>query len=570
MNRREVLKSLAAIGIGTTVFHRAVASMVVQNQDITTEMIQQAEWIAGLELTDEQRQQTAARLKRSAAQMDQLRTMDIENSVAPAFVFKTLAKTKPLSGPVPRNIEPLEWTAPAKPETDEDIAFLPVSEQAALIRSRVISSVDLTKLYLARLKKYNKVLNCVVNYTEDLAMEQAKRADREIASGIYRGPLHGIPWGAKDLVAVPGYPTTWGAPQYKEQVLPYKATIAQRLEEAGAVLIAKLTLGALAMGDRWFGGMTRSPWNPAVGSSGSSAGSASSVVAGLAGFTIGTETLGSIISPSRRCGSSGLRPTYGRVSKYGCMQLSWTMDKIGPICRSIQDCALVFGAIHGSDGLDLSANDYPFQWPAQQDLRSYTVGYVKSNRQPFEERADIKVLKKMGVQLKEVELPNDLPVYAILKVLDVEAAAVYTDLTHRNDTEGLNSWPLTFRAAEFVSAVDYVNAMRARSMLMEQMEQVMKGVDVLVNASDLLITNLTGHPSTVMPTSYRERGGFKSPVSTIFTGQLNGESELLTISNAYQQHLTAHLERPPMEEHLKNAEKAAKEEAENDAKEAAK
>src|SRR5439155_18220588 len=280
------------------------------------------------------------------------------------------------------SVEPTTAEAPKKPDSSDDLAFLPMTALAGLVRTKQVSSVELTKLYLERLHKYNSALNCVVTFTDELALKQAEAADREIAAGRYRGPLHGIPWGAKDLIAYPGYKTTWGAAPFKSQTIDVKATVAQKLDEAGAVLVAKTTLGALAQGDQWFGGQTKSPWNLAVGSSGSSAGSACTAAAGLVGFAIGTETMGSIISPCTRCGATGLRPTFGRISRHGCMTLSWSMDKLGPITRSVEDCALVLGAVHGFDGLDVSAVDRPFAWPPRRDLRSLKVGYTGGDDRP--------------------------------------------------------------------------------------------------------------------------------------------------------------------------------------------
>ena len=564
MNRRKVLKAIAGIGVGGAVFHRALASLAQEASEITPEMVEKAEWISGLELSEEERNATARSLQRKLAGLAELRQLKIPNDVAPAFTFRTIAPAISGTPKIERAPTVISNTDAKRPATDEEIAFLPVSALSRLIKNREISSVELTKLYLSRLKKYNPLLNCVVTLTEELAMKQAKRADAEIAAGKYRGPLHGIPWGAKDLIAVPGYTTTWGAPQFKEQKFDYTATVAKRLEEAGAVLVAKLTLGAIAMGDRWFGGMTRCPWNYKVGSSGSSAGSASAAVAGLVGFAIGTETLGSIISPSRRCGATGLRPTFGRVSRYGCMALSWTMDKVGPIARSVEDCALVFAAIHGSDGLDATAESREFAWPPKVDLKSLTVGYTKSRRS-IDDRDDIKKLKSLGVKLKEIEIPSreKMSVRSLTSVLDVEAAAAFEDLTRTGNLEGLNSWGGTFRTASFISAVDYVRAMRARRILQDDFEAMMKTVDVLVNANDLVHTNLTGHPSIALPVGFRERGDLKLPFSTIFTGQLNRETEMLALAKAYQDLHTTHLEKPPLDQQVKKmADEAAQEKAE--------
>lgn len=564
MNRRKVLKAIASVGIGGAVFHRALASLAQEAPEITPEMVEKAEWISGLELSEEERNATARSLQRKLAGLDELRQLQISNDVAPAFTFRTIAPAPTESPTIERAPQVLSNANVKRPTTDEELAFLPVSGLSRLVKNREITSVELTKLYLSRLKKYNPLLNCVVTLTEELAMKQAKRADAEIAAGKYRGPLHGIPWGAKDLIAVPGYTTTWGAPQFKEQTFDYTATVAKRLEDAGAVLVAKLTLGAIAMGDRWFGGMTRCPWNYKVGSSGSSAGSASAAVAGLVGFAIGTETLGSIISPSRRCGATGLRPTFGRVSRHGCMALSWTMDKVGPITRSVEDCALVFAAIHGADGLDATAESHEFAWPPKIDLKNMTVGYTKSRRE-VEDREDLKKLKSLGVKLKEVEIPKreNMSVRSLTSVLDVEAAAAFEDLTRTGNLEGLNSWGSTFRTASFIPAVDYVRAMRARRMLQNDFEEMMKTVDVIVNANDLVHTNLTGHPSVVIPVGFRERGGLKLPFSTIFTGQLNRETEMLALAKAYQDLHTTHLEKPPLDQQIKQkAEELAKEKAE--------
>lgn len=560
MNRRNIIKAIAGLGIGSAVFGRAVAALAQEESEITVDMIKQAEWIAGLELTEEQRKEAAKSLRFTNLNLKQLREVKLSNHTGPAIHFHVKSSATADSEPN-RKVTVVDKPLETRPANDEAVAFLPVSKLAGLIKSRELTSVELTKIYLARLKRYNPLLNCVVNLTEDLAMKQAKRADREIEAGKYRGPLHGIPWGAKDLIAVPGYPTTWGAPQYENQKLDFTATVAQRLEEAGAVLVAKLSMGALAMGDRWFGGMTRCPWNVKVGSSGSSAGSGSATVAGLCGFTLGTETLGSIISPSRRCGATGLRPTFGRVSRAGCMALSWSMDKIGPITRSVEDCAIVLSAIHGGDRRDLTAETQPYEWPTKVDLTKLRVGFVASPRSPVDERQDLNKLKELGVQLEEVQLPNQYPVRALTTVLDVEAAAAFDELTRSGDVEGLNAWPSIFRRSSFISGVDYVRAMRVRSLLQDEFEKLMSKVDVLVNANDLVHTNLTGHPSIALPVGFRERSGSQMPYSTVFTGGLFKESQLLALAHAYQGLHDAHLKQPPLEEQLKSMESEKDDEA---------
>jgi Asp-tRNA(Asn)/Glu-tRNA(Gln) amidotransferase A subunit family amidase len=423
---------------------------------------------------------------------------------------------------------------------------MPVSKLATLLRTRQLSAMELTKFFLERLRQYDPALHCVVSYTEEVALKQAERADQEIAADHYRGPLHGIPWGAKDLIAYPGYKTTWGATPYKDQLLDRKATVALKLEEAGAVLVAKLTLGALAQGDLWFGGMTRNPWNPKQGSSGSSAGSSAATAAGLVGFALGSETLGSIVSPCTRCGVTGLRPTFGRVSRYGCMSLAWSMDKIGPIARSVEDCALVFGVIHGADGLDPTAVDRPFSWPLRRDLRTLRVGYVEGDKS-VKEREELNVLRDLGVQLVPIKLPNQQPVGALRLILTVEASAAFDEITRQGITEGLNEWPRTFQRGQFIPAVDYLRANRIRTLLMQEMDEMMARVDLYVGGNDLLLANLTGHPTLVLPNGFQKRDDVETPLALTFTGRLYGEAELLAVGHAYQQATGFHLRHPPMD-----------------------
>ena len=392
-------------------------------------------------------------------------------------------------------------------------------------------------MYLDRLKRHGPTLECTITLTEERALEQARRADEEIAAGRYRGPLHGIPWGIKDLLAVKGYPTTWGAEPYVDQVIDMDATVVRRLDEAGAVLVAKLTVGALAMGDVWFGGKTRNPWNLEQGSSGSSAGSAAATVAGLVGFSIGTETHGSIIPPSTRCGATGLRPTFGRVSRHGAMALSWTMDKIGPICRSVEDCALVFDAIHGADGLDPTVRDVPFVWDANIDVRNLRIGDLKSafDEEPESEegrewrRMDLRGARRAPLARRGAipfELPKGLPVSALRLILHAECAAAFDDLTRSGRDrlmEERSSWPNTFRQARFIPAVEYIQANRVRTLVMAALDEAMRDIDVFVTPSYagdvLLMTNLTGQPAVVLPNGFRADG---TPVSISFIRQSLG------------------------------------------------
>lgn len=543
-DRRNLLAALAAVGVGGSVFQRAVVAQAPKDATAVTEaMIEQAEWVAGLKLSEADRKAIVGRVNQSARTFDRARKVPLPNDVPPAFAF--LPSGEPADRGPRGTVEAITAAVPKKPESADDLAFLPLTALAQLVRTRAVTSAELTSLYLDRLKKYDPALKCVVTLTEDLARKQAEKADQEIAAGRYRGPLHGIPWGAKDLIAYPGYKTTWGAGHYKDQTLDAKATVARKLDEAGAVLVAKLTLGALAMGDRWFGGMTRNPWNVQAGSSGSSAGPASAAVAGLVGFTIGSETLGSIVSPSSVCGASGLRPTFGRISRAGCMTLAWTMDKLGPICRSLEDCALVFGAVHGADGLDAAAVDRPFRWPCPRDLRSLRVGYVEG-KTDAKDRKELQTLRELGVKLVAIKLPDKHPLDALGCILTAECAAAFDDLTRAGVNDGVGAWPATFRQGQFVPAVEYIRANRLRTLLMREMETVFEAVDLYVGGNDLVLTNYTGHPSAVLPNGFRKSGEVETPTAITFTGRLYGETELLAVAHAYQQATGHHLKRPPL------------------------
>jgi Asp-tRNA(Asn)/Glu-tRNA(Gln) amidotransferase A subunit family amidase len=521
------------------------------------------------------------------------------NSVAPAYIFDPL----PPGAVVNNRREAMRISkAPAvatMPSDLEALAFLSVRELAEYVRRRKVSSVALTEMYLARLKRYDPLLHFVVTLTEERAMTQARAADAEIAQGGYRGPLHGLPWGAKDLLAVKGYPTTWGAGGFEHQRIEEDATVVQRLDAAGAVLVAKTTLGALALGDKWFGGRTRNPWNPKQGSSGSSAGSAAATAAGCVAFAIGSETLGSISSPSTRCGTTGLRPTFGFVPRTGAMALSWTMDKLGPICRAVEDCAIVMSAIYGPDGKDLAARDAAFNWDAELDWRSLRIGYLKSEFEPsaqkaeeqakapadeteeeknkrlkdereaaaarvrreYDRRYDVAALEKlrsMGVALTPLELPK-LPYDAMVPLLTAEAAAAFDDLTisgrDRLLTEqGPEDWPNSFRVARLYPAVEYVQANRARSIAIRELSKLFEQVDVIVAPTpgdQLPATNLTGHPAVILPNGIRGNdapappaidtgeddsiGGPGTPVSLTFLGGHYQDAKLCAFARAYQQ-----------------------------------
>ena len=575
--RRQVLTRAAAAGAGSAVFARALAALAAESGPVTEAMIRQAEWVAGLDVPEDERKLMVDGINDLLADFAGVRKVPLDNAVAPAFRFATAADSDEHAARRETTVEFRPDGELKRPAADDDLAFAPLTELASLVHRREVSAVELTRLYLARLRRYDPLLECVVTLTEELALRQAERADREAAAGRRRGPLHGVPWGAKDLLAVPGYPTTWGSRPFQEQVRPETATVARRLEDAGAVLAAKLTLGELAMGDVWFGGQTRNPWKPADGSSGSSAGPAAAVAAGLVGFAIGSETLGSIVSPCTRCGATGLRPTFGRVSRHGAMALAWTMDKLGPIARSAEDCALVFAAIHGADGLDPTAVDRPFRWPLGREVRGLRVGFVEStfaedrakDLEKEEERArarewqeidrrTLTALEGIGFKLVPVKLPEGLPLDSLRFLLQAEAAAAFDELT-RSGRDALmkrqtaNAWPNIFRRGQLVPAVEYIRANRIRTLLMRAMERAVADVDVYVCPSygggNLLLTNLTGHPAVVCPNGFRASDG--TPTSITFTGRLFGETALLAVAHAYQSATDFHRRRPPLEASLK-------------------
>ena len=549
MDRRDLLQGLAALGVGSAVFQRVVAATVEDAPSprlkvITPKMVEEAEWVAGITLTDADRKAVAGWLSRNLAASEAVHSVPLPNDVPPAIHFDPLTGvTLPPSDETGR-VE-LPAAALKRPPSDEDLAFVGVAGLSYLLRTKQVTSVELTTLALDRLAEYDASLKCVVTLLPEVALRQAKQADAELAAGQVRGPLHGIPWGAKDLVAYPGAPTTWGAARYQEQHLDGKAAVAKRLENAGAVLVAKLSLGALALGDQWFGGQTRNPWNVKQGSSGSSAGSAAAVSAGLVPFAIGSETLGSIVSPSTRCGVTGLRPTFGRVSRAGCMSLAYTMDKIGPLARSVEDCALVFAAIHGRDPADPPSVTKPFDWPSRVPLKQLKVGYVEGRR-AVKDRPELAALRAAGCELVPIELPTRVPAEALHLILDVESAAMFDDITYAGTTEGIGFWRNTFQRGRFVSAVDYVRANRLRTLLMQDMAKLMETVDLYVGSNDLLITNLTGHPSVCLPSGFTKANGVEAPTAMTLTGRLYGESRLLAAAQAIQNAAGHHLRRPPV------------------------
>ncbi|MFD2521691.1 amidase [Emticicia soli] len=530
----------------------AFITKIVDSPPITVDVINQAEKILGLDFTDAEADSMINDLNDNRKDFESIRKIPLDNSVAPALYFNPL----PVGFEFEKNYLPFKASQIGlvnMPANHDDLAYYSVRELAELLRTKKITSVELTRFFLDRLKKYDTKLHYAITITEDLALKQAAKADTEIKAGKYKGLLHGIPYGAKDLLAVKGYKTTWGSVPYKDQIIDQDAVVIQRLEKAGAVLCAKLTLGELAMGDVWFGGKTLNPWDLNRGSSGSSAGSASSVAAGLLPFAIGSETLGSIVSPSTECGTTGLRPTYGRVPRTGAMTLSWSMDKLGPICRTVEDCAIVFNTIQGADGQDFTCMKAPFNYDGTKGLQGIRIAYLKNDfERKYPNRSmdslSLVVLKKLGAELIPLELP-DLPSNDISFLLGVEAAAAFDELTRSGKDDllvrqGKNAWPNAFRSARFIPAVEYIQANRHRTLLIQEMERRLKGIDVYLSPSfgrNLTLTNLTGHPCVVLPNGFRPEG---RPTSITFIGKLFGEAKLLQVAKAYQDATDFHKKHP--------------------------
>lgn len=557
--RREFLTQLGALGVGSTLFSGVLWAKVAAGAELTDATIVAAAEVAGVTFTAEERAQMLDGLTRQTNSLAALHRIPLANAVAPALQFNPLPRPDALPRGPQRPIVMSRQTPTAVPARLEDLAYAPLTRLADLIRRRQVTSVRLTEMYLARLARLDAQLLCVTTLTRDRALAQARAADAEIAAGRYRGPLHGIPWGAKDLLAVTDYPTTWGSAPYREQRFAEDATVVRRLDAAGAVLIAKLTLGELAQGDRWYGGMTRNPWKLDQGSSGSSAGPGSATAAGGVAFAIGSETLGSISSPSTRNGVTGLRPTFGRVPRTGAMALSWSMDKLGPMARSVEDCALIFSALHGPDGADQTVHAAPFNWSGDAPLRGIRVGYVRSAfdaplerhaTKPFDDAA-LAVLRRLGIDLVPVELPA-FDYDALRIILTAEAGAAFDELTRSGRVremaqQGAGAWPNTFRTSRLIPAVDYINANRARTLAIQAWDTLMQSVDVIVTPTNggaqLTATNLTGHPAVILPHGFRDDG---TPVSLTFLGRLFGEEALLRVAHAYQQATDFHTRHPEL------------------------
>ena len=567
LDRRSFVESAARFGVASIVFPSVLYAMADEQKKITSAMISDAAAVAGLQFDEKQIDMMADDLQNRLKAYQAIHDMHLANGIAPALVFNPVLPGMNYAQPKrPMRLSALP--APQTPKNIEDVAFFSARQLGQLIRARKISSTALTGMYIERLKRYDPALHFLITLTEERALAQAREADRDIAAGRYRGPLHGLPWGAKDLLATKGYKTTWGAGGFENQMIDEDATVVQRLDRAGAVLVAKLTLGALAQGDVWYGGVTRNPWKTDQGSSGSSAGPASATAAGCVAFSIGSETLGSISSPSTRCGCTGLRPTFGRVPRTGAMALSWSMDKLGPICRAVEDCAVVLDAIYGPDGKDPSVHDIGYTWDAALDPKTLRIGYVEADfkrheprpneteaqkaaredNEKFNEQALDVIRKTLGWNLIPVKMP-DLPWQAMRPILTAEAAAAFDELTRSGrdkllTAQGKNDWPNTFREARLTPAVEYINANRARTLGMQAMAEVFKNVDVIVAptfGNQLLITNLTGHPALILPDGFRADN---TPVSLTFLGDLYGEGKLLAVAKAYQDATSWHLKHP--------------------------
>ena len=585
--RRGFITYFAGAGLSATLLPGVLWAQVqeAKAERITDAMLKNALAIAGLEFTDEQRAQMLAGVNQNLTRYAELREIHLDPNLAPPLYYSPLVPGTRLD----RSVKPFRASAPPplrRPADLEDVAFWPLAHLAQLLKTRQVTSVELTRMYLDRLSRFNATLNFVVTYTDELAMRQAQQADREIAAGKYRGPLHGMPWGCKDIIAVPGFPTQWGSGAFKGQVIDTEATVVRLLREAGAVMIAKLTTGELASGDQWFGGRTNSPWDPSEGSSGSSAGPASATAAGCVAFGIGTETSGSILSPSTICGVTGLRPTFGRVSRYGAMTLSWTQDRLGPLCRTVEDCALVFHAIARTDDQDFSVIDLPFNWDADLDVRKLRVGYLAPAFDEHPRGADWKrndaqvldTIKGLGIRAEPFELPA-MPVGVTGGILGAESGASFDefvrtgrdkDLTNKARANGM-------RQSRVVPAVEYLQAQRVRAMVMRQFAAAVSKFDVYIAPyidmraggaggagraggageaggsgraeapppsairDHFQVANLCGYPAVSVPNGFTAEG---RPTSITFLGRLYAEAEMLAVARAYQERAGFHLKHP--------------------------
>jgi Asp-tRNA(Asn)/Glu-tRNA(Gln) amidotransferase A subunit family amidase len=534
-----------------------ISFCTAQTKPDSLRLIKQTAALYDLDFTDAEADSMLDGVNENLATFRSMHKMYPQNSTPYPFAFNPA----PYGFKVPVNQQKINWDIPADvqlPKNKDELAFYSVMELASLIKNKKISSVELTTFFLGRLKKWDDSLQCVISFTEEIAMQQAKQADAEIKKGMYRGPLHGIPYGLKDLFAVKGTKTTFGSTPYKEQVIDEDAYVYVQLRNAGAVLCAKLSLGALAYDNKWFGGATKNPWNLRQGSSGSSAGSAAATTAGLLPFAIGTETLGSIVSPSTRCGATGLRPTFGTVSRFGGMVLCWSLDKIGPICRSAEDAAIVYSVINGTDGKDAGSVNHAFNYTGKTDFKKLRIAYAENyfkrlNKDALEWKV-IETYRAMGADVKPVIFPDSL-VYTfdmVGIVLSAECAAAFDELTRTNrddliERQDKNFWPNIFRTSRLIPAAEYINANRYRSILCKTMVDFMKDYDVIIvpsfGGSQLSITNLTGNPVVCMPMGFNQRG---LPVSISLIGKLYDEATILAAAKAYQDKTDHHKKHPIM------------------------
>jgi Asp-tRNA(Asn)/Glu-tRNA(Gln) amidotransferase A subunit family amidase len=576
--RRRFMAHFASIGLGATLAPGVLWARMQDagTQTITLDMVTDALKLSGIELSEEERKAMVEAANRNLTRYAEIRAIEIPNDVAPPFHFSPLVpglsvdKTK-------RAFRLSTVPAVKRPANLEDVAYWPIRHLAELVRTRQVTSMELTEMYLARLHRYNPKLNNVVTFLDDVGRVEARRADAEIAAWQYKGPLHGIPWGAKDIIAVKGYKTTWGSPAFKDQVLDYDASVVEMLREAGAVLIAKLTTGELAGGDTWFGGLTKSPWNLEFGSSGSSAGPASATAAGCVAFGIGTETSGSILSPAARCGVAGLRPTFGRISRYGVMALSWTQDRLGPLCRYAEDCAIVMQAVARPDGRDLSVSDIPFNWNADLDVRTLRVGYIKESFDDLTRPAlkahalqTLETLRSIGVQQF---IPVTVPEMAVnLSGLGVEATVFFDQSARAGRMKEARGGGRP--NGRLIPAVEYLQSQRVRTMMMMKLAEATAMVDVYVVAPNntapgdaggpaipggtaappsepprpqtagqrhFQLANLAGYPAINVPNGFNESG---NPTNVTFFARPFGEMELLALAKKYQDAAGFHLKRP--------------------------
>ncbi|MDH4108777.1 MAG: amidase [Gammaproteobacteria bacterium] len=556
LDRRFFLAACSGAGLGSPLLAGALwAASGGGERELSAEMLAAAARVAGLEFEPEDVERMLAGVRSNIAMYAELRALAIDQSVPPPLYFNPA-----IPGQVfeterrPFRLGPRGDAA--RPAQLEELACWPLTQLSRLIETRRLGSLELTRMYLERLKRHDAALNCVVTLTEELALEQASRADHEIARGEYRGPLHGIPWGVKDLLATRGYRTTWGFEAYRGQVIDMDATVVRRLEEAGAVLVAKLATGEIARGDIWFGGQTKNPWNPDQGAGGSSAGPAAATAAGLVGFSIGTDTTGSILGPSRNCGITGLRPTFGRVSRHGAMPVCWSLDRVGPMCRSAEDCAVVFDAIHGPDNQDLAVVDRPFNYDGSARLPALRVGYLdeafdSSDPERANDRATLDALRELGCELAPVRLPAHA-VMDELQMLLVDEAAAFDELLASGDIRYFNQdlddpEDMLMRIARLVPAVEYLQINRRRMLLMTDLAKLFDDIDVLAaphrGSPVLAATSLTGHPAVSVPNGLDPSG---MPTGILLVGRLYAEATLLMLTRGLEAVPGHEPRRPPL------------------------